>query len=89
MISQCSNNECRKPLLYLDSGRVIRTIKQVHNAIEIQHFWLCGDCYVTYDFSVSDEGLVSYLRRKTPPIVSKEYYSGPKVRPLNALTGWN
>ena len=89
MIAQCSNDECRKPLLHLDNGRVIRTIRQLDTATEIQHFWLCGDCYVIFDFSVTDDGIVSYLRRKAPLIVSKEYYSGPKVRTLSPLTGWN
>lgn len=74
MISQCINEECGKPLLYLDNGRVVRTIKQVDNTTEIQHFWLCGDCYLIYDFTVADDGIVSYLRRKAPLIVSQEYY---------------
>jgi hypothetical protein len=81
MISQCSNEECGKDLHYLDNGRVIRTIRQVANTTEIQHFWLCGDCYTTHDFSVSKDGIVSYLLRKAPLIVSKEYYSGPKFAP--------
>jgi hypothetical protein len=87
MIAQCSNDECRKPLLHLDNGRVIRTIKHLDNATEIQHFWLCGDCYVSFDFSVTYDGDVSCLRREGPLFVQKEYYSGPKVRTLNALAG--
>jgi hypothetical protein len=78
MISQCSNEECGKDLHYLDNGRVIRTIRQVGNSTEIQHFWLCGDCYAFYDFSVLDDGIVSCLRRKARLIVSKEYYSGAR-----------
>ena len=81
MISRCSNDECRKPLLYPDNGRVIRTIRQVEDTTEIQHFWLCGDCYVFYDFSVADDGSVSYLRRERPVLVQKEYYSGPRFAP--------
>jgi hypothetical protein len=78
VISQCSNDECRKPLLYLDNGRVIRTIRQLDDATKIQHFWLCGDCYVIYDFSVTQGGEVSYLRRERPLLVQREYYSGPR-----------
>ncbi len=81
MISQCSNADCRKPLLYLDNGRVIRTIKHVDDNVEIQHFWLCGDCYVIFDFSVAEDGHVSYLRRERPMLVQKEYYSGPRFAP--------
>lgn len=81
MISQCSNGECGKPLHYLDNGRVIRTIKQLDDETEIQHFWLCGDCYLIYDFSVTEDGDVSCVRRAKPLIVQKEYYSGPRFAP--------
>jgi hypothetical protein len=79
MISQCSNAECRKPLLHLNDGRVIRTIKHVNDMNEIQHFWLCGDCYMIYDFSVTEDGDVSCKRRERPLVVPKEYYSGPRL----------
>jgi hypothetical protein len=78
MVSQCANSECGKPLRHLDSGRVIRTVKRVASSIEIQHFWLCGECYVLYDFSVSAAGDVSYLRREKSQVAQREYYSRPQ-----------
>jgi hypothetical protein len=81
MISQCMNPNCGKPLRYLNNGRVIRTIRRVDDAMEIQHFWLCGDCYVLYDFSVSTAGNVSYLPREKPMVVQREYYLGPRFTP--------
>jgi hypothetical protein len=79
MISQCANTACTKALLYLDNGRVIRTINHVLDKIEIQHFWLCGDCYVNFDFSVATDGRVSYLRREKPMRAQKEYYSIARI----------
>jgi hypothetical protein len=81
MISQCSNSDCSRPLIYLENGRVIRTIRETSNFPEIQHYWLCGECYVLYDFSISKAGDVSYLRREKPLIMHREYYSGPRFAP--------
>jgi hypothetical protein len=33
---------------------------------------------VIYDFSVTQGGEVSYLRRERPLLVQREYYSGPR-----------
>jgi len=81
MISQCMNSECGKPLRYLNNGRVIRTIKRTDGALAIQHFWLCGECYVLYDFSVSNGGDVAYSRREKPLAGHREYYLGPRFTP--------
>jgi hypothetical protein len=72
------NSECGKPLRYLNNGRVIRTIRRVGDVMEIQHFWLCGDCYVQYDFSISASGEVIYQRREKPLATQREYYLGPR-----------
>lgn len=87
MISKCSNNECRKPFLYLNNGRVIRTIKHGNNTTKIQHFWLCGDCHAIYDFRVSDDDVVSYMLRKVPLILSNQHYVRGEARALKALAG--
>jgi len=77
MVSQCTNPECKKPLTYLDNGRVIRMLQHKGAKTQIQHFWLCGDCYLNYDFCVSSGGEVSCMRRPTTQLPQKEYYSRP------------
>jgi hypothetical protein len=63
MISQCMNPECRKELRYLRSGRVIRTTLRNGAEIQVEHFWLCGDCHLGYDFLFAQDGRVSLTRR--------------------------
>jgi hypothetical protein len=63
MISQCMNPECRKELHYLRSGRVIRTTRRIGAQVQVEHFWLCGECYLDYDFLFANDGRVSLIHR--------------------------
>jgi hypothetical protein len=63
MISQCMNPECRKELHYLRSGRVIRTTRRNGGQVQVEHFWLCGECHLDYDFLFAKDGHVSLARR--------------------------
>jgi hypothetical protein len=81
MVSQCSNPECRRPLTHLNSGRVIRTVQSNDESAQIQHYWLCGNCYVYHDFAVSVTGIVSCVRRAKPLIVPTERYLGTSALP--------
>ncbi len=64
MISQCMNPECRKELHYLRNGRVIRTTRRKEEQVEVEHFWLCGECHAAYDFLFTKDGRVSLARRQ-------------------------
>jgi hypothetical protein len=77
MISQCLNPACRRELHYLRHGKVVRIVHRVEEQISVEHFWLCGGCYLIYDFKISPDGTVSLCRRAepvmpepTPPSVS-------------------
>ena len=63
MISQCMNPECHKELHYLRDGRVIRTMRRDAGHVRVEHFWLCGDCHMDYDFLFAKDGRVSLIRR--------------------------
>jgi hypothetical protein len=63
MISQCLNPECRKELHYLRNGRVIRTTLRIGAEVRVEHFWLCGDCHLDYDFLFAKDGRVSLAPR--------------------------
>jgi len=67
MVSECANPKCRKPLIYLNNGRVVRIVHEPDSAIEIEHYRLCGNCFSAYDLCVSAAGIVSCVRRKSPP----------------------
>jgi hypothetical protein len=63
MITQCMNPECRKELHYLRNGRVIRTTSRIGSTVKVEHFWLCGECHMGYDFIFSKDGAVSLVAR--------------------------
>jgi len=63
MISQCLNPECRKELHYLRDGRVVRTTRRIGTEVHVEHFWLCGECYLDYDFLFATDGRVSLASR--------------------------
>lgn len=72
MISECMNPNCRKQLIYLRSGRVIRMVRVERERVLVEHFWLCGDCYAGYDFSFAPDGKVSIAKRFAPVPVVRE-----------------
>jgi hypothetical protein len=58
------NPDCHKELHYLRSGRVIRTTRRNGGAqVQVEHFWLCGECHENYDFLFANDGRVSLTRR--------------------------
>lgn len=63
MISQCMNPECSKELRYLRSGRVIRTTRRIGTEVQVEHFWLCGECHAGYDFLFATDGHVTLAPR--------------------------
>lgn len=64
MISQCLNPACRKELRYLRNGRVIRTTHRIGTDVQVEHFWLCGECHQSYDFLFATDGHVSLTPRR-------------------------
>jgi hypothetical protein len=63
MITQCMNPACGKELHYLRNGRVIRTTQRQGSHVQVEHFWLCGECHLDYDFLFAKDGRVSLARR--------------------------
>jgi hypothetical protein len=63
MITQCMNPECRKELHYLRNGRVVRTTRRIGAHVQVEHFWLCGECHIDYDFLYANDGRVSLIPR--------------------------
>jgi hypothetical protein len=63
MIAACMNPECRKELVYLRDGRVIRLVRRNRERVWMEHFWLCGECLVRFDFRISEMGEVVLERR--------------------------
>jgi hypothetical protein len=63
MITQCMNPECRKELHYLRNGRVVRTTRRIGAHVQVEHFWLCGECHMDYDFRYANDGRVSLTPR--------------------------
>jgi hypothetical protein len=65
MLSECCNPACRKKLHYLRSGRVVRILKKVADRTEVEHFWLCGACFVSYDFCLGEDGTPSLTTKSS------------------------
>jgi hypothetical protein len=63
MLTECLNPECRKELHYLRDGKVVRTVRQQEEDVKVEHFWLCGECHVDYDFRFTADGQVTVSRR--------------------------
>jgi hypothetical protein len=63
VVSECLNPDCRRPLVYLRSGRVVRVTRGSDDDLHIEHFWLCGDCYLRFDFLFLPGGEVQVAAR--------------------------
>jgi hypothetical protein len=64
VISQCFNPSCRRELMYLRDGRVVRIIRDNSaGALRVEHFWLCGSCHLQYEFWFTDEKVLSIRSR--------------------------
>jgi hypothetical protein len=63
MITECFNPSCRARLHYLRDGRVIRVVHEDLDGFRIEHFWLCGSCYLSHDFRFTKDGALSISPR--------------------------
>lgn len=63
MIDRCFNPKCRRELRYLRDGRVVRVIHGKGEDAAVEHFWLCGTCYETYDFAFPTSGGVTIAEK--------------------------
>lgn len=63
MIDRCFNPACRRTLDYLRDGRVVRVIRGKNEDMSVEHYWLCGPCYLTHDFEFPPDGTVSLRMR--------------------------
>jgi hypothetical protein len=66
MITVCFNPVCKRELLYLREGRVVRLVKTRGGQARVEHFWLCGDCYQLHDFQFSSKGDIRLIARAVP-----------------------
>ncbi len=66
MLSECFNPACHKKLDYLRYGRVVRTVRNSSTGKSVEHYWLCGVCYGTFDFEFKADGNVALFRRDRP-----------------------
>ena len=44
MLTECFNPGCRKELLYLRNGRIVRIVRNHQDRVVVEHFWLCDQC---------------------------------------------
>jgi hypothetical protein len=71
MVDVCYNPECKKELLYLRDGRIVRIVHDNGDEERLEHFWLCGPCSDAYEFVFEPDGLVSLKQRQVErPAVS-------------------
>jgi hypothetical protein len=42
---------------------VIRTTHRIGAQVRVEHFWLCGECHLDYDFLFAKDGRVSLAQR--------------------------
>ena len=59
MITECFNPACRRQLEYLRTGQVVRVVRQNGMKVEIEHFWLCGECCQSHDLRFLANGSVA------------------------------
>lgn len=70
MISECFNPTCRKKLDYLRTGKVIRVVRGNGENVEIEHFWLCGECRTSHDLRLLPNGDVVLASRPVRPAIA-------------------
>lgn len=64
MLTKCFNPSCEKKLSYLRDGRVIRVTHSKGDWVSVEHFWLCGSCYLDFDFHFEADGSISLSPRE-------------------------
>jgi hypothetical protein len=67
MIDNCFNPDCNRELRYLRDGRIVRIDRGSGSGATFVHYWLCGLCHMSYDFSFGTDGSVTLSPR---PVVS-------------------
>lgn len=67
MLSECFNPSCRRKLDYLRDGRVVRVTRENGDWTAVEHFWLCGSCYLIYDFEFHPDGSISLAPKAKHP----------------------
>lgn len=45
------------------TGRVVRITRSDTARIRVEHFWLCGECYRSFDFHFAGDGTMSMVPR--------------------------
>ena len=70
MIDKCFNPACGEKLLHLRNGRVVRVVRTDGDQFTVEHYWLCGNCYVLNDFAFGPHASISLVRKvqKTPAV---------------------
>ena len=68
MIDKCFNPACGEKLLHLRNGRVVRVVRTDGDQFTVEHYWLCGNCYVSNDFAFGPHASISLVAKvqKTP-----------------------
>ncbi len=64
MLNECFNPKCHRDLHYLRTGRVVRITRNDTSRIQVEHFWLCGECYRSFDFHFAGDGTMSMVAKK-------------------------
>ena len=63
MIDRCFNPSCRRALKYLRDGRIVRVLREKGDHTSVEHYWLCGPCFLTHDFEFLADGSVTLRER--------------------------
>ena len=63
MIDRCFNPVCNRELRYLRDGRIVRVDRGSGSGATFVHYWLCGPCSISHDFSFSADGSVTLSPR--------------------------
>ena len=72
MLTTCFNPGCRKELHYLRTGRVVRVTRNHEGKSHVEHFWLCGECYLSHDFHFAGDGTMSMIAKKPDELLTEE-----------------
>jgi len=59
MIVQLSGQRYRSAVICREYAYTSR----IGSTVQVEHFWLCGECHVDYDFIFSKDGAVSLVSR--------------------------